>query len=160
MALATIRTQIAAILAAADSGSKVYAYRRWIIQPDELLAELVPAANGPVRVWMFWLESIQERLDTFTQASNYYTFGLRFYRSVVDADQSEIVTTDLIQTVRQAFRANLTLNGSAFSIIPTDGPMKGAVGAQLDSLNVVQLGGVLCHEGVLRLGVEEAPATI
>lgn len=155
MALATIRTQIDTILKAADPGSKVYPYRRWILQPDALMAELQPTANGPISVWMFWVESIGEALDTFTQTNQDYVISLRFYRSLVDADQSEILVTDLIQTVRAAFRANETLNGSAFTIIPTAGPMKSAVGLQLDALEMVTLGGVLCHEGRLRLGVEE-----
>jgi hypothetical protein len=155
MPLATIRTQIEAILKAADPGSKVYAYRRWITQPDALIAELQPVSGGPVRVWMFWVESIAEALDTYTQTNQDYVIGFRFYRSLVDADQSEILVADLLQTVRAAFRANETLNGSAFTIIPTAGSMKGAVGLQLDGLEMVTLGGVLCHEARLRLGVEE-----
>ncbi len=158
MPLSTIRSAIETILKAADPGSKVYTYRRWITQPDLLAAELQPAADGPILVWMFWLESLAESLDTFTQSNQEYVFGLRFYRSLVDADQSEILATELVQTVRAAFRADLTLNDAAFSIIPTAGPMRGAVGLQLDSLQVVTLGGVLCHEASLRLGVEELTA--
>ena len=155
MSLAAIRTQITTILETADPGSKVYAYRRWILQPEALVAELQPAQNGPIRVWMFWLESVSERLMTMTQTRQNYVFGLRFYRSLVDADQSEIAVVDLIQTVRAAFRGNLDLSGAAFGIIPTDGPMQGAVAIQMDSLEVVTLGGVLCHQAALRLGVEE-----
>lgn len=155
MPLDAIRTQITTMLATADPGSKVYAYRRWITQPDALVAELQPTADGPISVWMFWVESIAEALDTFRQNDQDYVIGFRFYRSLVDADQSEILVTDLIQTVRAAFRANDTLNGSAFTTTPTAGPMQRAVGLQLDALEVVTLGGVLCHEARLRLGVEE-----
>lgn len=158
MPLPTIRTEIEAILKAADPGSKVYPYRRWIIQPEALAAELQPTEEGPIRVWMFWVESITETLDTFTQSNQDYVIGLRFYRSLVDADQSEILVTDLIQTVRAAFRANDTLNGSAFTITPTAGPMQRSLALQLDALEMVTLGGVLCHEARLRLGVEEVLA--
>ena len=159
MSLSAIRTAIEDTLQAADPGSKVYAYRRWITQPEALLSELQPVENGPILVWMFWLDSLAEALETYTQSNQDYVFGLRFYRSLVDADQSEIAVAELVQTVRAAFRANLTLNGAAFSIVPTDGPMRRAVGLQLDSLEVVTLGAVLCHQASLRLGVEEIVTT-
>jgi hypothetical protein len=155
MSLSAIRTAIETTLKAADPGSKVYAYRRWITQPEALLAELQPVEHGPIRVWMFWLESLAESMETYTQSNQDYQFGLRFYRSLVDVEQSEIAVVELVQTVRAAFRANQTLDGEAFTIVPTSGPMRSAVGLQLDSLEVVTLGGVLCHQASLRLGVEE-----
>lgn len=155
MPLDQIRTQIEAMLTAADPGSKVYPYRRWIIDPAALAAELQPELDGPIRVWMFWVESIADSLDTYGLSDQSYVFGLRLYYSLSDAVQSEIAVTDLVQTVRAAFRGNLTLNGSAFSIVPTAGPMRNAVALQLDSLEVVTLAGVLCHQAALRLGVQE-----
>ena len=155
MPLSTIRDAIAAQLAASDPGSKSYAYRRWITDPEELKKELQPVGNGPIRVWMFWVESIAERMETFNTTSQSYVFGLRLYYSLSDAAQSEIAVTDLVQTVRTAFRAALDLSGAAFTIVPTTGSMQGSVALQLENLDLVTLGGVLCHEARLRLGVEE-----
>lgn len=155
MPLTTIRTAISAVLAAAEPGSKVYAYRRWITDPEALKQELQSPENGPIRVWMFWVDSIAETMETYSTTSQSYVFGLRLYHSLSDAAQSEIIVTDLVQTVRAALRAALTLNGEAFTIVPTTGSMQRAVGPQLDALELVTLGGVLCHEARLRLGVEE-----
>lgn len=155
MPLAAIRIAITTRLAAADPDSKCYAYRRWITDPEALKTELQPQAAGPIRVWMFWLESVSEQLATYATSSQSYQFGLRLYYSLSDAAQSEIVVADLIQTVRAAFRADLELGGAAFTTAPTAGPMQGSLGLQLDSLEMVTVGGVLCHQAALRLGVEE-----
>ena len=50
------------------------------MSPDELVAELQPQPNGPLSVWMFWVESIAEALDTYTQTNQDYVMGFRFYR--------------------------------------------------------------------------------
>ena len=147
MPLTTIRSAIAALLATADPGSKSYAYRRWITDPEALTRELHPAGNGPIRVWMFWVESIAEKMETYNTSSQTYVLGLRLYYSLNDAAQSEIAVTDLVQTVRASFRAALDLNGTAFTIVPTTGSMQGAVALQLESLDLVTLGGVLTRRG-------------
>jgi hypothetical protein len=155
MSLQSVRDQIKTIIQQADPGSMVHDYERWTNQPDTLLALFKPSADTHLRAWIFKPTSIAE--FHYTQQSNLavYVFLVRFLYSEVDSEATEKTASQIIEAVRAAFRADLTLNTDRINTAIDEGPLQGLAGLQLDKLDLITLGGVMCHYGELRLAVQE-----
>lgn len=155
MSLQSVRDQIKAIIQQADPDSLVHDYERWTNQPDSLLTLFKPEDETHLRAWIFKPASIAE--FHYTQDSNLavYVFLFRFVYSAVDSEATEKTASQIIEAVRAAFRADLTLNNQQVNTSIEEGPLQGLAGLQLDKLDLITLGNVMCHYGELRLAVQE-----
>jgi hypothetical protein len=155
MSLSTVRAEIKAMLERADPDSVVHDYERWTTDAAMLLTLFKPETDTHLRAWIFRPASIQEFALSRDSSVAVYLFLLRFIYSLVDAAATEKTALEIIETVREAFRANARLGGRSWSYVPTHGPLEGMLGLQLDKIEIVTLGGVQCHYGELRLAAEE-----
>lgn len=161
MPLTNIRAQILALMEATDTVSKVYDYERWTNDPNSLISLFKPAAGDThFRAWIFKPYSIAEFTLTSQDVLIVYLFLVRFVMSVKDADATEKTASDLIETMRTAFRqnSNLQLGNTCETIATSQGPLAGRSGLQLDKLDFIKLGGVLCHYAELKLAAQEVIA--
>lgn len=85
--------------------------------------------------------------DHFNKAI--HRWQIRGYMGLEDEEETELVFDKLIETIRDIFRKDETLNGIVETIF-TDG----GAGLQLDDFGPVTFAGVLCHGAKLSLATE------
>lgn len=88
---------------------------------------------------------------TLGEVEKGHVFVLRFVYSLQDASDSEAEFQALIDLVEAAIDADETLNGSCETTHPDWGPMAGAIGLQIDTIDFRQFGTVLCHYAECRV---------
>ncbi|WP_447978082.1 hypothetical protein [Candidatus Nitrospira bockiana] len=155
MPLATIREQLKTVLQQADPGSLVHDYERWTNDPASLNALFKPGGETHLRAWIFKPVSLREFHYTQDALLTVYEFLLRFVYSLVDSEATEKQAWTIVEAVRQAVREHPLLNTDRISTSPQEGPIAGAAGLQVEKMELLTLGGVLCHYAELRLGIHE-----
>jgi len=144
MSLSLIRDQIKAILLATSGvGAKVHDYERWAKTWEDYLAFF--KSNGLIKGWTITRTATSEAKSTTTTNMRTHTFLIRGYYSLDDSAATEKTFQNVIEAIATAFRADPTLNGTAFDSDPL----------QVDLVGNVMFGSVLCHFCELRLLVQE-----
>ena len=144
MSLSLIRDQIKAILLATSGvGTKVHDYERWAKTWEDYLAFF--KSNGLIKGWTITRTATSEAKSTTTTNMRTHTFLIRGYYSLDDSAATEKTFQNVIEAIATAFRADPTLNGTAFDSDPL----------QVDIVGNVMFGSVLCHFCELRLLVQE-----
>lgn len=146
MSLATIRAQYKTILQSVPGIGVVHDYERWSADWDKFLAQFQDPASKKILGWTITRERSAESFKTGSGYSRMYTMAIRGYMGLNDTDASEKTFQDLIETVCDTFRGKTTLNGVVEQV---EAPL------QVDSIDLRQLGSVLCHHCELRQTVEE-----
>lgn len=144
--------QIRAALAAKVSGiadiGVVHDYERYA-DTDAKFQELYTSQIGgkkQLRGWYLRRMSTEETSAAMGDYENAHGWILRGFMAIDDAHASEKVFDGLVESVRDAFRADQTLGGLIASIFSPQG-----VGPRLDESVPVLFGRVLCHSARIQL---------
>lgn len=146
-----IRTQIAAILSGVADIGKVYDYERWTANWSKFIQLFKVSVGGQqqIRGWEISRIAVNESLETLGGGSaatdSTHRYLLRGYMGLADEDATEKTFNALIETIRDAFRQNLRLNGTA----------SWHKYIQVRKIEPRMFGNVLCHYAELELTVEE-----
>ena len=141
-----VRSAIVTTLSSIPGIGQVHAYERYA-QNDAGMKLFYGNADGQLRGWFVRRKTIKETRQG--GAKELVSWQIRGYMSLSDATQSEILFDDLIDSIRAAFRANRTLNGTVRVIIYDEGD-----GLQVQDTGPVLFAGVLCHAATLVLSTE------
>lgn len=104
-----------------------------------------PAGAVQVRGWHIRRTATRERELGVGRTFNAHTWQVRGFMALDEAGETELEFDELIEAIRQAYRADPTLGGVA--------PLSPAEGAGIDVTDSrpVVFAGVLCHSAVLQL---------
>lgn len=112
----------------------------------QALYAYTPAGGAKqVRGWFVRRTGTRERELGLGRTLNAHTWQVRGFMALDSDAGTELVFDELIETVRQAYRADPTLGGVA-QLSPADG-----AGMDLTDSRPVVFAGVLCHSAVLTL---------
>lgn len=138
-----IRAAIVSILESVEEIGRVHAYERYAPQGQGMVKHY--EWRGQIRGWFVRRVKVSEQANG---KAGYETATWRIggYLSLSDEAQSEVVFDELVERIRDQFRAHPTLRGTVASTRSED-----AAGIQVDNMLSVMMGGVLCHAAVLRL---------
>lgn len=113
----------------------------------ELFVMTPAGADKQVRGWWWRRVATRESMVSTGTVMNVHTWQCRGYMALADAEGSELVFDDLIETFRAAVRADPTFGG-----VCEQNPMEGEEdGVQVIDAGPVMFCGVLCHSAVLQL---------
>lgn len=135
----------------------VHDYERWAVDWAKVLEILKPADQDKINGWMITRTGLEEKLETFGINLAGHNILIRGVYSLDDAAASGKTFDDLIDAIRDAFRAKYDLNGSCQSIFLDFASMQaeGKIGIQVKINEVRTFAGVLCHYCELLLGAQE-----
>lgn len=142
----TIRQQRAAIcdlMRSVPDIGVVHDYERYAADLSRLKALYFSPAHQDLRGWFVRRARVRETgilQPRFLEVTNWQ---IRGFMSLDDDAQSELAMDDLVEALRDAFRANPTLNGTVTKIGLL--PPTSERGLQLEDSGPVLFGGVLCH---------------
>ena len=133
MSEATIRAQIKSILQGVTGIGAVYDYIRQTRSDAERL--FLYTSGGKVNAIEFERKSNPNERDTNGTARRTYIYHFRGYYSLDDANQSSNQFQALIDAIFEAFKNNITLNGTAL--------LSDLI--QFDEIDYSAIGGTLYH---------------
>jgi len=136
MAFSDIRTQIKAILEGVPGIGQVHDYGRWTADWSRFLATF--KSDGRINGWLITRRASSEQLfgeNVPPVHHRTHEFVIEGYYSLRDDVASERSFQDLIEAICQAFRGNLTLNGTALVSEPP----------QVESVDSNMFGSTLVH---------------
>jgi hypothetical protein len=143
--LAAIRGAIKGVLAAVPNVGVVNDYERYAQRNSELKAAYIGPIDGQdvLLGWNIRRVATDEKPLAATEGGRYvvtHTWRLRGYMAIQDAAGSEKEFDTLIEAVRAAFRANLSLGGLVSSTETRD-----QAGIRVEESEPVLFADVLCH---------------
>lgn len=140
-----IRAAIGAIIKAVPEIGVVHPYERYSVQQSAHARHFMwqPPGRAPaeMRGWFIRRVATRELDDTSTRSQIQIDWQIRGFMAVQDAIASEIIFDNLVEQLRDAFRADLTLGGLLDAELPVGAPL----GPQLMESAPYMLAGVLCH---------------
>jgi hypothetical protein len=125
--LALVRSALADLIASVPDVGRVHAYQRFASREAEMRERAFTLGTNVLRV----------------------NWAIGGFMALADADQSELVFDDLVESIRDAWRANPTLGGLVAPVASDD-----EAGIQVDEIAPVLFCGVLCHAARLSLKTE------
>lgn len=137
------RAAVVARLQAVPEIGVVHGYERYAAALDALRALYYSPAHAQIRGWFVRRVQIRDTAITKPRRTVLEKFQVRGFMSLDDAAGSELVMQALVDSIRDAFRADPTLGGA----ITKQGPLSPGAeqGVSLDDFGPVMFGGVLCH---------------
>ena len=148
MSVANIRTQIAAVMMTVANIGVVHQYERYASNIAQLKALYFSAPHDQIRGWNVRRVNTKETGQIQQRSVEIIRWRLSGYMGLNDALSTELTMDSLIEGLRDAFKANRTLNGAVHQIsMPTNVPA-GAFGEsalQLVDFGPVMFADVLCH---------------
>lgn len=148
MTIGTIRAAIVAKISGVAGAGTVQAWERYA--NDLAALKGFYTQGGRIHGWLVTRTSTREMPDTSGSRRAVHRWSIRGYRSLVDAEASELEFSDLVERVRAAFRWDETLGDVVETTIVGD-----TAGLQLDDFGPVMFGGLLCHGARLSLETQE-----
>lgn len=111
-----------------------------------------PESGGAtqVRGWFIQRTRTVETVAGNGRTINAHTWRVRHFMGLDDAGATELTFDDLVEAVRRAYRADVTLAGAV-----QPGPLGQQSGFQVTDSGAVYLAGVLCHAATLSLTTYE-----
>lgn len=146
--LALHRAALVALFAAVPDVGAVHdhePYARTEVAFRELYAWPVGDGTTQLRGWFLRRTATRERELGVGRTLNVHTWQLRGFMALDSAAGSEPAFDELIEAMRQAYRANPTLSGVA-ALSPAEG-----AGIDVTDSRPVMFCGVLCHSALLTL---------
>lgn len=144
--LAQVRAAIKTTLEGVSGIGQVHDYERFAKRTADFLALYRSTTHNQVRGWNFRRVSTQERSPDVGRFIVTARWQIRGYMTLDDSATSEKTFDNLVEDVRDAFRANDTLGGVVDTCIIGD-----VAGAQLEEAGPVMLADHLCHGARLTL---------
>lgn len=117
---------------------------------QDLYLYTLPDGSQQLRGWFVRRVRTTETLGGVGRTINEHTWTLRHFMSLDSAQRSEITFDTLVETVRRAFRNDLTLGGAV-----EPGPIQRPTGMSLTDSTPVMFVGVLCHSATLSYSTVE-----
>lgn len=146
-AAADIRAAIVATMQTVPAIGVVHDRERFIERMSDLKAVYVAPGLG-LRGWFVRRQQIVETDRIQPRSVEYLRWRIQGVMAFDDANASELVFDNLIEKLRDAFRANDTLGGLVAQCALAGGK---EAGLQLDDAGPVSFAGVVCHGARLSL---------
>lgn len=148
--LADIRSAIVAKLNGVANAGQVHSYERFAKAEKDFRAlyESGAAPDKRIQGWCVRRAKKRETANRFGRVTVYNHWEIRGFRSLNDADASELQFDGLIEAIGDAFRADETLGGLV-EMMPEE--PDGEAGIQVAESGPVMFAGVLCHQATLKL---------
>jgi hypothetical protein len=140
--MADIRSAIVARLASVPGIGVVHACERYSADLARLKALYV--WHGAIRGWFVRRAQVTESGNRLAHTVETTRWHLRGFMALDDAAQSELIFDGVIESVRNAFAQDETLDGTVAQC-SEPGNEDGLSGIALDEAGPVMFGGVLCH---------------
>jgi hypothetical protein len=138
MSLETIRAAIVAKLNAIPGIGLVHGYERFASGEKDFRAMY---SNGSrILGWHVRRVATEETSVALGRWQTIHRWEIRGYAGLSDADASEIAMDNLMEAIRDAFRADDSLGGAVDTCTRPD-----AAGIQIADSGPVMFAGVLCH---------------
>jgi len=134
MSWATLRAEVKTTLEGVVAPAVVHDYQRYTHDMGQFLA-LFKTPAGVISGWTITREGIGEADSDHTSNDTQHRIKIRGYYGLKDAEASELVFQDLVDSVVTAFRGNYGLNGQANHTTPMQAPV----------IDLRMFGAVLCH---------------
>lgn len=150
--VATIRSALLALVLAVPGIGVAHAYERYTREEGKFRELFTYKAAGvPTQVRGWWLRraSTEERTLGIGRTLAIHTWQIRGYMSLNDEDASELAFHELVELLRDAWRADPTLGGVCEQSPLQDGG--NTDGVQVLDMAPVLFCGVLCHSAALEL---------
>ncbi len=147
MSLDTIRSAIVAKLEAVSGIGLVHGYERYARKQSDFRAFYED--GDKVLGWFIRRRATRETEETNLRNTVVHTWDIRGYMSLQDAEATELAFDLLIESVRAAFRDDITIGGAVDTTV-----IDGKVGLQLEDSGPVMFSGILCHGARLSLMTE------
>lgn len=157
MSRAAISAAIQAKISAVDATGKVHGYVRWAPEWEQFLT-LFKTSGSVIRGWTVSREATPTRQITGGEVEKAHVFVIRGILGLKDASATETQFQALLDSLQDAFLADDRLGGACDTLSPDWGPLAGAVGLQISTVETRMFGSVLCHFGELRLCAVETQA--
>jgi hypothetical protein len=143
-----VRAAIKAKLVAIADIGVVHDYERYIREPSKLQALYVSGDPARLRGWHIRRISTREFLEDIARWRVVIGWRIRGFMAVDDEGTTEKTFDDLVEAIRDAFRADDDLGGLIFSCVD---PSSDEAGVQLINHQPVLFCGVFCHHAELGL---------
>jgi len=151
------RDAIQSMLSGINGIGIVHNYERYAKREADFQAFYKDTTNNRILGWNFSRVSTAELDLDNGGVRRVYTWRIRGFMSIDDADASERTFQELIETICSTFRTNPTLglqDTETKNLAQEDGP----AGIQVDAVEPVMFAGVLCHRATLTLVTESTEA--
>lgn len=142
--LAAIRAAIVATIQGVPGIGIVHGRRRNLRSQADVRAAAL--ADGKVNVWMVTREATAETSPDLGGGVTVHRWAIRGFRQFDDGEGGELAMDDLIEAIRDAFRASEDLGIPGLTTVTGD-----AAGIQVADTVPVVLGGYLCAACTLHL---------
>lgn len=150
MSTETVRAALAALLNSVPTIGRVHDYERFAAREADFAAMFRPAGETIVKGWTIGrLGGVSRRALASGRTLVTSRWLLTGYRSLVDAERSEVDLDGLVDAVIAAERADPTLGGAVRGT-----PVEGQSGIRLAEAGPVMFAGILCHRAKLVLDVQ------
>jgi hypothetical protein len=140
-AVADIRAAIVATMQSVPEIGVVHNHERYIKDMTGLRAMYITPEFG-MRGWFVRRHQVVETDRIQPRSIEYLRWRIQGVMAINDEQASELVFDDLIEQLRDAFRANDTLNGTVAQCALAGGK---DAGLQLDDSGPVSFASVVCH---------------
>lgn len=147
--------EIKSILGGVSGIGTVHDYLRFARHWKDVLAYF-KTAGGIINASMISRTSSASMQRTIGETERAHVFSIDSIYGLADASATEKTFQNLIEAQHAAFTAyEATWNLAGMTSHPDWGPMSGAVGLQIDLIDIRLFGDVLCHYAACRLCVVE-----
>lgn len=136
--IAQVRAAIVGVMSGVAGIGRVHGYERYA-KREAAFKDLF-ASGGQIRGWVVRRVATAEDSPAVGRYTITHRWQVRGYMSLDDEAASETAFDDLLEAVRDAFRADETLGGVVASINVGE-----VAGLQVDDSGPVMFAGVLCH---------------
>lgn len=151
--LAEIRAAIKATLLGVAGISNVHDYERYAKRQNEFSALFLDAGSNRVIGWTFHRERTSEQELDIGEVRRLHTWRIYGYMGLDDGSQTGLLFDDQVESVAAAFRVDPTLGGLVLATKDMN-QSRGAMGLQVERIEPVMFGGVLCHRATCSLLTE------
>jgi len=145
MTESAINAGIKTVLDGVSSIANVHDYVRWSNSWGTFLALFKDTDNDKINGWAFSRKSTATQNVNIGEIEKAHVYVVRGYYGLKDEDASEKTFQGIVEDAQTAFFADETLGGVCDTTRPDWGPMAGAVGLQIDIIEIRKFGTVLCH---------------
>jgi hypothetical protein len=154
MALAARLSEIKTVLSAVSGIGTVHDYIRFARRWSTILDQF--KKSDRINATMISRTASASRQVTLGETERAHVFAVSSVYGLADASATEKTFQNLIDAQYAAFQAyELTWNLSGITSHPDWGPMSGAVGLQIDAIDIRLFGETLCHYAACRVCVVE-----
>lgn len=140
--LRDIRSAIVATMQGVAGIGVVHAHEPYAKAMDKLKSLYVPDGETVLHGWFVRREAAIETGRIIPRSVEYLKWRIQGVYALDDAAASELAFDDLLEDLRDAFRANDTLGGTVAQCAMPDGS---EAGLQVLDAGPVMFAGVLCH---------------